>query len=967
MPTALASINAYSRLAIASRNHGTALVAIAAVLAASPAWADPAINAPSFSQTTAGAISTLVPDGTCAAITATRGGAGASSGTTAAFGGLGGSGAVINARFAVLPAQAVTGAVASGGQVAASLTAPNNGTGTAAGGSGGTAVATLHRGGGGGGSSSLSIAGVKLVEAGGGGGGGAAHQVAPTGNGGSGGFTGIAAGVVAAGTSGTNGSDGTTTVQGGLGGLTAAGGPGGTNSANAAFNGAAGLGIGTGTGGNGGVDTTTDTGGGGGGGYTGGGGGASTVNSSITGAGGGGGSSFVRGTSPTISATVPTAVSGAAGPAPAGGPVVGTTGLVTIDWVPCVYTLVVGKTAAVASVNAGGTVRWTVTVRNSGPDPMTKGDTVTLADTLPAGGGSSFRVVSLSTTSGSTDPNQSSGTVTCTGVSVGGTMPASTDCSRPYGAPSAPGAPAGGSRGLNSGETLTIVYDQVFNNAIPASTVNNQATSIDRSATTGTTDIIGVNATRTASATVGVLPYDLRVTKAASAATVGVTTAMTWTVGVTNLGPGDMFGPSASVANPLIVTDVAPTTNVSAPVSFTSTGPAGSCAYASGTITCPAGLAAGTTQTFTFQQTVNAAAPAGAVVPNTASVTDFFAADSNDSATASFTVVPSANLVTAKVRSSATATPAVGQTLAYQITVTNSGPSAATNVSLTDLLPAGVTAAGGNGAVSQGSYNAGTGLWNLGSLANGASATLALVGTVNPGQGGVTITNTTTAAATPDQADPITGGDDLNEAVTVFLPPIIANPDTATGINGVSGASNVVGLLGNDTLNALQATITNAVVSITSPAANPGVTLNPATGNVSVAAGTPAGTYSIGYRICEIANPANCADGVALITVNPSGDLSIIKSDGVSAVASGGTATYAVIVTNTGPDPVSGAVVTDVVGAGLTCPAGNTIAFSGSGVPAGSFTIANLTGAGIALGTLSSGQSATLTYSCQVN
>lgn len=965
MQIAEASGRPTARLSTASRYCGVALVAVATVLSSAPALADPAINAPNFSQTTAGAISTSVPDGTCSAITTTRGGGGASSGTTAVLGGIGAGGAVINARFNALPGQAVTGAVAGGGTRATTAAALNAGTGTAAGGNGGGINSTtIHRGGGGGGSSSISIAGIKMVEAGGGGGGGAAHQAAPLGNSGGGGFTGIAPGAVAPGTVGNVGNN--TTNNGGQGGQAAGGGAGGVQTLDTS-DGFAGSGIGTGTGGNGGLDTGTDSGGGGGGGYTGGGGGSGTQVDSSTAAGGGGGSSFVRGTSPTVTASATANVSGSAGPATAGGAVDGAAGLVTIDWVPCVYTLVVNKSASATSINAGAAVRWTITVRNSGPDPMTKGDIVSLADTLPAGGGSTFRVVSLSTTAGSTDPNLASGAVTCTGVTVGGTMPASTDCSRAYSAPSAPGAPSGGTRSLNSGETLTIVYDQVFNNAIPAATVNNQASTIDRSSTSGTSDIIGTSATRTSSASTNVLPYDLRVTKSASAATVGVGTAMTWTVNVTNLGPGAMFGPDASVANPLIVTDAAPITNVSVPVSFTSTGPAGSCSYASGTITCPAGLAVAATQTFTFQQTVNAAAPAGAVVSNTASVTDYFAGDSNDSGSASFTVTASSNLVTAKTRTSASATPAVGQTVSYQITVTNSGPSAATNVSLTDQLPAGLTAAAGNGAVSQGSYNAGTGLWTVGSLANGASATLALVGTVNTGQGGQTITNTTTAASTPDQPDPSATGDDLNETVAVFLPAIVASTDSASGINGASGASNVVNVLGNDTLNAVQASVSNVTTTITAPASNAGVTLNPATGNVSVAAGTPAGTYTIGYRICEIANPTNCANSTATITVNPSADLRVVKSNGVSSVTSGSTVTYSVVVTNAGLDTVTGALITDVVGAGLTCPAGNAVTITGSGVPAGSFTIANLTGVGIALGTLATGQSATLTYSCQVN
>ena len=92
-----------------------------------------------------------------------------------------------------------------------------------------------------------------------------------------------------------------------------------------------------------------------------------------------------------------------------------------------------------------------------------------------------------------------------------------------------------------------------------------------------------------------------------------------------------------------------------------------------------------------------------------------------------------------------------------------------------------------------------------------------------------------------------------------------------------------------------------------------------------------------------------------------------MKTNGVTNVTSGSTTTYTVTVTNNGPDTVTGAVVQDVVGAGVTCPAGNLVTITGSGVPGGSFTIADLIGAGITLATLNNGQSAVLSYSCQVN
>jgi len=96
------------------------------------------------------------------------------------------------------------------------------------------------------------------------------------------------------------------------------------------------------------------------------------------------------------------------------------------------------------------------------------------------------------------------------------------------------------------------------------------------------------------------------------------------------------------------------------------------------------------------------------------------------------------DLVTVKTLASSDSTPDVGDTVTFEITVTNSGPSDATNVSLTDTLPAGLTATGLNGGITQGSYDAATGLFNIGSLAVGQSATLTLEGTVDAGQGGNT-------------------------------------------------------------------------------------------------------------------------------------------------------------------------------------------------------------------------------------
>ena len=94
----------------------------------------------------------------------------------------------------------------------------------------------------------------------------------------------------------------------------------------------------------------------------------------------------------------------------------------------------------------------------------------------------------------------------------------------------------------------------------------------------------------------------------------------------------------------------------------------------------------------------------------------------------------------------------------------------------------------------------------------------------------------------------------------------------------------------------------------------------------------------------------------------PNTDMVNLKTQAV-----GGQGRYSVLVTNTGTVAVTGAVVTDIPGAGETCPRNNPVAITGNGVPDGSFTISNLVSPGIALGTLQPGQSAILTYSCQGN
>ena len=67
------------------------------------------------------------------------------------------------------------------------------------------------------------------------------------------------------------------------------------------------------------------------------------------------------------------------------------------------------------------------------------------------------------------------------------------------------------------------------------------------------------------------------------------------------------------------------------------------------------------------------------------------------------------------------ASPNVGADVTFTITVNNDGPSDATGIEVADLLPNGYAYVSDDAA---GAYVSGTGVWTVGTVANGSSAVL---------------------------------------------------------------------------------------------------------------------------------------------------------------------------------------------------------------------------------------------------
>ena len=586
-----------------------------------------------------------------------------------------------------------------------------------------------------------------------------------------------------------------------------------------------------------------------------------------------------------------------------------------------------------ANPTVGQNVTYTLTLTNGGPGAA---NNITVTDILPAG----MTFVS-STPSGTSTYSSGTGAWTIPSLNSGGIATLAITATV-----------TGQGTHTNTGEVTDVdEFD-------PDSTPNNQNASEDDQASVPLT----------------VTQIDLALTKIVNNASPNVGDQITFTVTASNTGPNTATG--------VIVSDALP-----AGLTFVSATPSGSTTYNSGTGVWTIGTlnSSGTAQL----QIVATVATSGAKT-NTAEVTaanesDLDSTPNNHIATeddqASIIVTPQvADLSLTKTVD--IATPNKNQNVTFTLTVSNAGPNSATSVQVTDLLPAGLTFVSSTPSGST-TYNNGTGIWNVGTLASGANATLAIVATATT-SGAKTNSAEVTAV---DQFDPdSTKNNNVpaeDDQASVVVTPNIADLSLTKQVNNATPGANQNVVFSVTLTNSGPQSATNVTVADPLPAGMTFVSSTPS-GTTTYNSGT--GVWTVGTlasgasatlqitatvttqgvktNIAQVSTsdqfdldstPGNSIateDDQASAAVTPNAtDLSLTKTVNNAAPALGSNVTFTVTVTNNGPLAASGVQVSDQLPAGLTFV---------SSTPSGGTTYNSATGVWN-IGGLANGASATLT------
>jgi uncharacterized repeat protein (TIGR01451 family) len=466
-------------------------------------------------------------------------------------------------------------------------------------------------------------------------------------------------------------------------------------------------------------------------------------------------------------------------------------------------------------------------------------------------------------------------------------------------------------------------------------TVTTPATGATLSSTVSITSHTGDDDLSNNSATVSttvLTPSDLSLAMTESPNPVAAGGTVTYSLAVTNHGPGASSGVS--------VTDTVPTgaTFVSA------SGTDWSCNAAGGIVTCTnATIADGATSTIALLLT---APTQGGTLVNSATVTAMTPDPSatNNAASTSTTVNAAGDLAIAV---SSTPNPVlVNGTLSYAIDVNNIGPDDASGVTVTDQLPAGnvtFVSATGSGWTCAASGQVVT--CTRASLLVGAAPTITIKVTsadattltdsatvtstssdpVLSNNTGSTMTTVTPAAdlsiSMTDTPDPVSTSGTLTYAINVQN----AGPSTADSITvtdtlptgttfqSASGTNWICGETGT--------TVSCTTTSVSTGSSLPAISI---VVTVPANAQTLSNTASVSAATIDPVPSNNTVS--ATTTINAPANLQLVLADSPDPVAANSTLTYTIDINNAGPSDAANLVVTDRL------PDGNVSFISATGI-----------------------------------
>ena len=586
------------------------------------------------------------------------------------------------------------------------------------------------------------------------------------------------------------------------------------------------------------------------------------------------------------------------------------------------------KTGTPSTVAVGQSVTFTVTVTNDGPDLATG---VQVLDLLPAG----MSLVNVSTTQGTYDSQ--------TGLWSVGAVPIGTNPSMTVVAT------------VDEPGVLTNTAEiQVADQPDADSTPGNQLSGEDDQATF----------------IVSAPQIDLSLTKTVDNTSPLIGDSIQFTIGLSNTGPSDATSVQVRDLLPVGLQYLSSTPEVGTYNSATGIWNVGSLASGSNVTLLLTASPTGTGILTNTAEVINADQPDADSTP------DNNQEGEDDQASV---MVGTRQIDLELTQVADVLTPNLGDQIQFDITVTNKGPDDATTVSVRDRLPTGLDFV--SATTTAGSYDSVSGIWTVGSLADGAAETLSIRATVTSVTPLTNVAEIITSAPIDIDSTPDNGNDQEDDQSLITITPTVTDLSLSQTANQTSPnvGQNVIYTLVVE--NAGPDTASNVVVRDLLPAGLDFVNAIPSQGNYDASNGRwtvgvvpPGVTPSLQLEatvvtpgsksnVAEIiaadqydldSQPGNANAGeddqASLVVTPPVSDLSIQKQIDISRPRIGDNVQYTVTVSNSGPNDASGVSVLDLLPASLS--------FAGASTVSGAYD----SNSGIwSIGEIGSGQSVVLT------